>query len=187
MFGIPFLIRSSCHGGEQCIPKEGCCVTQVAPVIEKRPYGVCRLCAGPRLTTSSVPTLVTFSARLSPQGFQWMIDGMEDDQWLVRWIWLKWRRVARRRPHSLVCNHLDPMARQMSGPLEMKTDAVDDQDVLNVPCLAPDIPQSLLCPPSFPLNHDSFLRRFYPCAVFSCVIGRQDLNQRWFETRQRFV
>lgn len=76
---------------------------------------------------------------------------------------LKTRRIGRRRPHSLVRNHLDLVARLMSGLLEMETAAVDDDS---------------------PLNHDGFLRR---CTVFTCVIGRQALNQREFEIRQRFV
>lgn len=73
---------------------------------------------------------------------------------------------ASRRPHSLVRNHLDLVARQMSGLLEMETAAVDDDS---------------------PLNHDGFLRRVRRCTVFTCVIGRQALNQREFEIRQRFV
>lgn len=79
---------------------------------------------------------------------------------------LKTRRIGRRRPHSLVRNHLDLVARQMSGLLEMETAAVDDDS---------------------PLNRDGFLRRVRRCTVFTCVIGRQALNQREFEIRQRFV
>lgn len=30
MFRAPFLAPSSCHGGEQCIPKEECSATQTA-------------------------------------------------------------------------------------------------------------------------------------------------------------
>ena len=30
IFGTPFLVRSSCYGGEQCDPRKGCSVTQVA-------------------------------------------------------------------------------------------------------------------------------------------------------------
>ena len=29
IFGAPFLARSSCYGGEQCIPEEGCSVAQI--------------------------------------------------------------------------------------------------------------------------------------------------------------
>ena len=43
--------------------------SNAAPVGEERPYGLCRLCAGPRLATSSVPAPVAFVARLSPQDF----------------------------------------------------------------------------------------------------------------------
>jgi hypothetical protein len=49
--------------------------SNAAPVGAERPYGLCRLCAGPRLTTSSVPTPVAFVARLSLQGFE------VDDRW----------------------------------------------------------------------------------------------------------
>jgi hypothetical protein len=43
MFRAPFLAPFSCHGGEQCIPKEGCSVTQyiagfyAASVSRRRP------------------------------------------------------------------------------------------------------------------------------------------------------
>lgn len=65
MFGIPFLIRSSCHGGEQ----SHC---RAAPVDKERPSG---LCGSLRLATSGVSAQVNFVACMSPQCFE------VDDSW----------------------------------------------------------------------------------------------------------
>ena len=49
IFGTPFLVRSSCYGGEQCDPRKGCSVAQGAAesrsclgLSERRPYGLSR-------------------------------------------------------------------------------------------------------------------------------------------------
>ena len=65
MFGTPFLVLSSCYGGEQCDPEKGCSVTQGAAESRsclgssgRRPYGLSRLCAGLRLQLPVYPHLL---------------------------------------------------------------------------------------------------------------------------------
>ena len=65
MFGTPFLVLSSCYGGEQCDPEEGCSVVQGAAESfcclgpeKRRPYGLNRLCAGLRLQLPVYPHLL---------------------------------------------------------------------------------------------------------------------------------
>ena len=74
MLGTPFLVRSSCCGGEQCNPKEGCSVAQVtaewllSQSSERRPYGLSRLCAGLWLQLPVYPVYCLDSGRVGLEG-----------------------------------------------------------------------------------------------------------------------